>query len=104
MSLTFVYDFVNTPKSVITPLSVDMLSRDDGNRYNQGVKVERLHHWQVSLTEALDIQRRLAEQVSATGEVISPRFIAGVDISAPKAPGMATGAVVVLSYPELRVV
>ncbi len=79
------------------------LSRDDGSRYNQGVKAERLHQWQVSLTEALDIQRRLAEQVSATGEVISPRFIAGVDISAPKAPGIATGAVVVLSYPELRV-
>jgi len=42
--------------------------------------------------------------VSRTGEVVAPRFIAGVDISADKAPGVATGAVVVLQYPELGVV
>ncbi|GAI58467.1 unnamed protein product, partial [marine sediment metagenome] len=60
--------------------------------------------WQVSVTEALDIQRRLASQVSRSGEVATPRFIAGVDISAQKAQGMATGAVVVLNYPELRLV
>ena len=72
--------------------------------YNQGVKVEQLHSWQVSTTEALDIQRRLAGQVSRNSEVITPHFIAGVDISAGKAQEIATGAVVVLSYPELRVV
>jgi len=66
--------------------------------------VERLHSWQVSVTEALDIQRRLASQVSRNGEVATPHFIAGVDISAQKAQGMATGAVVVLNYPELRLV
>jgi len=66
--------------------------------------VERLHGWQVSPTQALDIQRRLAERVSRNGEVTAARFIAGVDISAGKAQGMATAAVVVLSYPELRLV
>lgn len=68
------------------------------------MKVERLHHWQVSITEALDIQLRLAARVSRVSEVATPRFIAGVDISATKAQGMATGAVVILSYPELRLV
>jgi len=68
------------------------------------VKVERLHSWQVSTAEALDIQRRLARQVSRSSQVITPRFIAGVDISAEKAQGMATGAVVVLEYPELELV
>ena len=68
------------------------------------MKVERLHSWQVSTAEALDIQRRLARQVSRSSQVITPRFIAGVDISAEKAQGMATGAVVVLEYPELELV
>ena len=68
------------------------------------MKVERLHHWQVSINEALDIQLRLAARVSRVSEVATPRFIAGVDISATKAQGMATGAVVILSYPELRLV
>ncbi len=68
------------------------------------MKVESLHSWQVSIVQALDIQRRLAAQVSRTSEVVTPRFIAGVDISADKAQGVATGAVVVLQYPELGVV
>lgn len=68
------------------------------------MRVKRLHSWRVSTQEALDIQRKLAAQVSRTCGVITPRFIAGVDISVSKAKGVATGAVVVLSYPELRIV
>ncbi len=74
------------------------------NRYNRGMRVKRLHDWQLSPAQALDLQRRLAAQVSRSSEVNIPHFIAGVDISVEKARGMATGAVVVLSYPELRVV
>ncbi|MFC1916589.1 deoxyribonuclease V [Chloroflexota bacterium] len=68
------------------------------------VKVERLHSWQLTTAQALDTQRKLAAQVSRTSEVTTVRFIAGVDISVNKAQGTTTGAVVVLSYPELRVV
>ncbi len=68
------------------------------------MKVKKLHGWQLSVAQALDLQRRLAAQVSRSSEVITPHFIAGVDISAKKGQGMATGAVVVLNYPELRVV
>jgi len=68
------------------------------------MKVERLHGWQVSIAQALDIQLKLAAKVSKVSEVAAPRFIAGVDISAEKAQEMATGAVVILSYPELRLV
>jgi len=62
-----------------------------------------LHSWQLSLAQALDIQRRLAAQVSRDNEVTVPHFIAGVDISAGKVRGVATGAVVVLDYPGLGV-
>jgi len=68
------------------------------------VKIGGLHSWQVSTAQALEIQRRLAEQVSKRSEVTTPRFIAGVDISTRKGEEMASGAVVVLNYPELRVV
>ena len=68
------------------------------------MRVEELHSWQVSTTEALDIQRRLAQQVSRGNHISTPRFIAGVDISVGKAQGVATGAVVVLEYPQLRIV
>jgi len=68
------------------------------------VKVESLHSWQVSTAQALKIQQRLAAQVSKRSEVTTPRFIAGVDISVGKGEEMATGAVVVLEYPQLRIV
>jgi len=68
------------------------------------MRVESLHSWQVSIAQALEIQQRLAAQVSKRSEVATPRFIAGVDISAGKREEMATAAVVVLSYPELRLV
>ncbi len=68
------------------------------------MKVESLHSWQDSTVQALEIQQRLAAQVSKRSEVTTPRFIAGVDISVGRRKGMATGAVVVLQYPELRVV
>ena len=64
----------------------------------------KLHSWQVSLAQALDIQQRLAAQVSKSGEAATPRFIAGVDISAERGSEVASGAVVVLQYPELTLV
>ncbi len=74
------------------------------NRYNRGMQVKGLHGWQLSVAQALELQRQLAAQVSRSSEVSLPHFIAGVDVSVGKAKEKATGAVVVLSYPELRVV
>lgn len=64
----------------------------------------RLHGWKVSAARAREIQMKLAAQVSRGGGAISPRWIAGVDISVDKGTGMGTGAVVVLSYPGLDLV
>jgi deoxyribonuclease V len=68
------------------------------------MKIKSLHSWQVSPAQALDIQLRLAPEVSRSSEVSSPGFIAGVDISVSREQGVARGAVVVLNYPELRLV
>ena len=68
------------------------------------MRVQHLHSWEVTTAQAQDIQRKLAAQVSRSNEITPPRLIAGVDISAPNAQGIATGAAVVLSYPGLTVV
>jgi len=74
------------------------------NRYNRSVELKKLHNWQLGVSEAMDLQRRLAGQVSMNCGVLTPRFVAGVDVSVARAEGMATGAVVVLEYPEFNVV
>lgn len=74
------------------------------NRYNRNVELRKLHNWQLGVAEAMDLQRQLAGQVSKGGGVLTPRFIAGVDVSVARAEGMAAGAVVVLEYPEFNVV
>jgi deoxyribonuclease V len=68
------------------------------------VKINRLHGWQVTIAEALAIQRELAARVSRIGKAVSASFIGGVDVSVRKEEGRATGAAVILSYPELSLV
>jgi deoxyribonuclease V len=81
-----------------------MVVKRPPNRYNRVMKVKNLHSWQLSTSKAIELQRKLSGQVSKDSEVTVPRFIAGVDISVGKKGEMATGAVVVLSYPDLEVV
>ena len=51
--------------------------------------------------QAKRVQQELAAMVSKKNEVEAVGLVAGVDISAPNAAGLARAAVVVLSYPEL---
>ena len=67
------------------------------------MEIDRQHGWQVTTTEAIQIQTELTGQVIPTGDV-DPHLIAGVDILVDRLSGTGTGAVVVLSYPELEVV
>ncbi|MEE8413252.1 MAG: deoxyribonuclease V [Dehalococcoidales bacterium] len=68
------------------------------------MKLNSLHSWQLTTTQAKEIQHQLAARVSGNNEVSNPHFIAGVDISVKKGQEIATGTVVVLNYPELEVV
>ena len=82
----------------------DFVVRNYYSRYNRRVKVKHWHNWQVSINEAKDIQRRMATQVSRYNQIATLRFIAGVDISVSRVSGVATGAVVILRFPELSLV
>lgn len=68
------------------------------------MKARHLHDWQMTPDQAKNIQRELAGMVSRRNEVNAVSLVAGVDISAPDARGIAKAAVVVLSYPELILV
>lgn len=68
------------------------------------MKVADLHTWRLSPPQAIEIQKELAHRVLRRGKVGSAHLIAGVDMAAGRAAGLATAAAVVLSYPEFEVV
>jgi len=51
------------------------------------MRVHALHGWEVSVARAREIQLSLAKRVVTENEVINPRLVAGIDISAPDAQG-----------------
>ena len=63
-----------------------------------------LHRWDLSPKEAVAVQRELAALVVCAGGPARIRRVAGVDCSVDRIEKRGTGAVVVLSYPELEVV
>lgn len=66
------------------------------------MQVRQLHSWQVTIPEALEIQRRLAAQVSRRSAVpATVQYVAGVDLSPPDSQGIVRGAVVLVSFPDL---
>jgi deoxyribonuclease V len=64
------------------------------------VEIRELHPWNLPPAEAVAIQKRLAAQVVLEGAPQDVRVVAGADISV--GGGRGKGAVVLLSYPELR--
>jgi deoxyribonuclease V len=70
--------------------------------YNGIMRIERIHDWNVTTEQALEIQRSLAHRISQHNGVIVPRLIAGLDVSV-NSVNEATAVAVVLSYPELEV-
>ena len=63
-----------------------------------------MHCWDVSVSEAKEIQRSLAGRVEREGKIGMPELIAGVDISGADRSGKSRGAVVVLCYPSMEMV
>ncbi|MFC2020056.1 deoxyribonuclease V [Chloroflexota bacterium] len=72
--------------------------------YNRNMQAIESGDWPLSATEAVTIQRGLAAQVSREGEITVAKLIAGVDIATGKAGEMATGGIVIIDYPELKLV
>jgi deoxyribonuclease V len=63
-----------------------------------------LHEWSLVPSEAIALQRELAQRVVLEDHVGEVRHVAGVDMAINEENGMARAAVVVLTYPELAIV
>ncbi|MFZ1947383.1 MAG: endonuclease V [bacterium] len=67
------------------------------------MKSRNLHPWNVSTAEAAEIQRRLSPMVAETWDGRAIGAVAGADVAFPD-KSTVLAAVVVLTYPDLRVV
>jgi deoxyribonuclease V len=68
------------------------------------MKIKNLPNWNLSPSEAIELQKRLAGEVIRESSNINPRYIAGADISVRLGEKTATAVVVILSYPELEII
>ncbi|MDY6893151.1 MAG: endonuclease V, partial [Chloroflexota bacterium] len=66
------------------------------------MKARYVHNWQMTPDHARQKQRELAAMVVTENQVKNVHLVAGVDISAPDARGLARAAVVVLRYPGME--
>ena len=66
------------------------------------MEVRDIHRWDVSVAEAVEIQRGLAGSVVREGRLDAVELVAGVDISGANSDGVSRGAIVVLRYPSLE--
>ena len=67
------------------------------------MRPRHLHSWDLTLAQAKALQQQLAAQVSQIDALERPpRYVAGADISGARRGEEALGAVVVLTFPELR--
>jgi deoxyribonuclease V len=70
------------------------------------MEIKRLHRWDVTHREAVDIQQELKEKLILHDEdVIEPiKTIAGADVSYEKRKGLLFAAVVLLSWPAMDII
>ncbi len=69
------------------------------------MKIRDLHRWDLSPTEAMALQRDLRQQVViAPCDITGVRYVAGADISFDRGSDRVFAAVVVMRWPDLRVV
>lgn len=63
-----------------------------------------LHGWDLSVAEAIALQRTLADRVERGDRFAAPGRVAGVDVAYDKARGLAQAAVAVFGFPALDLV
>jgi deoxyribonuclease V len=68
------------------------------------MQIDKLHKWNLSYSQAREVQRGLAGKVQFTPLATSPKLIAGIDCAFSKDGQRILAAVVVLKLPELEFV
>ena len=68
------------------------------------LKSQSLHPWDLSPKEAIEIQKQLSIRVVQRNHIKTVRFVAGADIALSKDPPRAFAGVVVMSFPDLKII
>ena len=68
------------------------------------MEARELHNWDVTPSEAREIQQQLATMISTKNKIGVVKLVAGVDISAPDKTGKARASAIVFSYPRLELI
>ena len=68
------------------------------------LKINQLHHWNVSPKEAVSIQKSFADKILIRSASVNPNYIAGADISYNRRSNYFFAAVVILDYSTLETV
>jgi deoxyribonuclease V len=95
--------FVEFKQGIYGRIIFRTLLHSELSGYNCFMRFEQLHTWQVSTTQALEIQRNLAGKIITSDNLPLPRLVAGLDVSVSRS-GAARAAAVVLTFPELGLV
>ena len=77
-----------------------LLSRKPGNN----MKVKKLHNWNVSYSQAVKLQRSLADKIQFTPIKGQPQLIAGLDCAFSRDDQKIIAAVVVLKLPNFDLI
>ena len=68
------------------------------------MKIPPLHSWDLTPEKAIEIQKHLAARIIQKNDAKTVRYVAGADMAVSQNPPTAYAGVVVLSYPDLRIV
>ena len=68
------------------------------------MEISPLHAWEISTSQARELQNNLAGSIQRKGTVKSPATVAGIDVSISRFAARGRAAIVVLKYPSLEVI
>ena len=66
--------------------------------------MRQLHNWDLQPADAIALQKQLKSQLQLQPLAREPRFVAGADLSFDKGSDTVYAGIVVLSYPDLKIV
>lgn len=67
------------------------------------MKITARHDWNLSVAEAVELQKQLAFEVERYDRITKPiKYVAGIDLGYEEATNTSRAVVVVLSFPELE--
>jgi len=67
------------------------------------MKMENIHAWNVTPKQAISIQHKLRDKIKTFDDFDSLKTIAGVDVGFVKEKNLSCAALVIFSYPDMRI-